>query len=97
MWFRRKITDKRLMYSATERCTCGAGLAFTRKSDAWECSDLLRGEELPGTTHIGPIPFTERTIKMEAQLSANGQTTRPPTIKEIMAALREFDKRTKGS
>lgn len=95
MWFRRKITDKRLMYSATERCKCGAGLAFTRKMDAWECSDLLKGEELPGAQHSGPIPFTERAIKMEAQLSANGQTTRPASIEEIMNGLANFSKRLK--
>jgi hypothetical protein len=59
----------------------------------WECSDLLKGEALPGTKHIDPITFRERWIKSENQPSANGQTTRPPTIKQIMAALADFDKR----
>lgn len=95
-WFRRKITDKRLMYSATERCTCGAGLAYTKHMDHWDCSDVIKGEQLPGTHHIDPIPFSARHITLESQHSANGETTRPATIKEIMAALKEFDNQSRG-
>ncbi len=45
-----KLTDKELMYSATARCRCGAGLAHPLDHDlamkirAWVCARVLRGE-----------------------------------------------------
>lgn len=64
--------------------------------DYWDCSDVLKGEAEPNSIHSDLVPFAERNIKTEAQLSAHGESTRPRTIKEIMEALEEFKKRTEG-
>jgi hypothetical protein len=43
------LTDKDLLYSATGRCRCGAGLAYpldhalAMKIRAWVCADMLKG------------------------------------------------------
>lgn len=98
MWFRRKVTDKKLMYSATERCICGAGLAYTKHMDYWDCSDIIkRDPEADNYAHSDPVPFSERFIKSEVQLSAGGETTRPRTTEQIMQALAEFKKRTEDN
>lgn len=50
---RPKLTDKELLYAATARCRCGAGLAYPMEHDlaraigAWVCSAVLRGD-VPG-------------------------------------------------
>lgn len=47
---RPRLTDKDLMYAATTRCRCGAGLAHPLDHDlagelrAWACSAVLRGD-----------------------------------------------------
>ncbi len=47
---RIKLTDEELLYAATERCRCGAGLAYPRKHElamaisAWICSAVLKGD-----------------------------------------------------
>ena len=47
---RLKLTDKELMYAATQRCRCGAGMAHPLDHDlamelrSWVCSAVLRGD-----------------------------------------------------
>lgn len=47
---RIKFTDKDLLYAATARCRCGAGLAYPFNHDlamqlrAWVCSAVLKGD-----------------------------------------------------
>lgn len=82
-----------LVYSATSRCPCGAGLAYEvggdgrpvgHQSGAWDCAAILLGVaieigELGSVQHVGKMPFVFYDIKEETQPSANGRTTRPPS------------------
>lgn len=77
--------DKDLIYAATSRCPCGAGLAYHRGSGihgSWDCSDILTGRAIkkdqPGAKeHTGGLPFAFYEVKSEDQPSARGATTRP--------------------
>jgi hypothetical protein len=70
----------RLIYAATARCICGAGLAFDPWGESgkalgfWACSHVLL--DAPRGEHCSPIPFTGRTIMAENAAGAMGQTTR---------------------
>lgn len=82
---KKALTDARLVYAATARCPCGAGLAYERGAGlrgSWDCSDILTGRAVPAgqpdsATHTDRLPFTFYEIKSEDQPSANGATTRP--------------------
>lgn len=64
--------DHRLVYSATERCNCGLGLAYDAVQDFdWSCSALLLGKAKDGK-HKKDMPHCLYHIAVE-----NGQTTRP--------------------
>ncbi len=67
-----------LLYSATARCPCGAGLAYAvnAKATEWDCSAVLLGLE-PADAKHPTYPFVFYSIKSEGQPSANGATTRP--------------------
>lgn len=47
---RPKLSDRELLYAATSRCRCGAGLAYpldhglAQKLGAWVCSSVLKGD-----------------------------------------------------
>ena len=77
--------DHQLVYAATSRCPCGAGLAYPRGigiRGSWDCSDILTGRAIPsGQTgavmHTDRLPFTFWEVRSEQQPSANGATTRP--------------------
>jgi len=74
--------DKELIYAATSRCQCGAGFAYFKGSDCWDCSDILTGRAVESgkegaVMHDGAKPFAFWKIKSENQPSANGRTTRP--------------------
>lgn len=79
------LKDKQLIYAATKRCPCGAGLAYSRKTEMhgfWDCSDILTGRAIPkgqpgSVQHTDRLPFVFYEIKGEQQPSANGATTRP--------------------
>jgi hypothetical protein len=78
----RRRPSSGLTYAAYKRCPCGAGLAYRRGDDCWDCSAILLGEAIPSgqpgsVQHTGRLPFTFYEIKSEKQPSANGSTTRP--------------------
>jgi hypothetical protein len=78
-----------LVYAATSRCPCGAGLAYDRDGESgkpiqgyWDCSAILLDEAIPSgqsgaLQHTGRLPFAFYEIKSEEQPSAEGTTTRP--------------------
>ena len=84
------LTDGELVYSATARCPCGAGLAHWDKCTpedgwAWDCSDLLTGRAIKkgeegAKVHTAVLPFNFYEVKSERQPSAGGMTTRPSGI-----------------
>lgn len=66
------LTDTRLVYSATERCYCGQGLAYDCIQDPeWSCASLLLGKTKTGR-HKADMPFSLAGIEVE-----NGTSTRP--------------------
>lgn len=76
----------KLVFAATARCACGAGLAYERGADPfkgyWDCSAILLGEAIPtgepgSVQHTAKLPFIFWEIKGEGQPSADGATTRP--------------------
>jgi len=80
-----KFTTDELIFSATARCECGAGLAYPIGigiHGCWDCADILLGKAIPAgqegsKTHSGSMPFAFYEIKSENQPSAYGATTRP--------------------
>lgn len=85
-------TDGQLIYAATARCPCGAGLAYAtidkgegtpfKGPSAWDCSDILTGRAIPSgqpgaVQHTDRLPFAFYEVKSEEQPSAQGATTRP--------------------
>ncbi len=76
----------KLIYAATSRCPCGAGLAYDpaakgegvwRGPSYWDCSAILLGTADKGVQHTDKLPFAFYEIKAEGQPSAQGATTRP--------------------
>lgn len=77
----------RLVFAATSRCPCGAGLAYDPCHDDkesplkgpsyWDCSAILLGTADPKVKHTDKLPFAFYEIKSEGQPSACGRTTRP--------------------
>jgi hypothetical protein len=74
---------RRLVFSAKERCECGAGLAYDRRGrqPIWDCSAILLGDALlisgeRGTVeHHTPCAYYE--IVSERHPAASGLSTRP--------------------
>ena len=100
------LQPKDLIFAATARCSCGAGLAYRRvlKRDdehTWECSVRLLC--LPGVTSVNPLhsgplhdepkPFAFYEIKSEGQPSAGGMTTRRVPLSPLELAEIEEDRR----
>lgn len=83
----RKLTPADLVYAATARCPCGAGLAYERGCGghgSWDCSAILLGEAIPqgqpgAVTHTDRLPFAFWKVKSEDQPLPGGVklTTRP--------------------
>ncbi len=72
---------KHLVYAATKRCPCGAGLAYDRRGDSgkpiqgfWDCSRILLDMADVTVTHTDRLPFAFYEIKGE---SKSRGTTRP--------------------
>ena len=74
---------KRLVFSANERCECGAGLAYLRGASVpvWDCSAILLGDALLSDGERGTvdhrIPCAYFEIQSERSRAADGATTRP--------------------
>lgn len=74
------LTDADLVYAATVRCPCGAGMAHPVDADmrgAWDCSAILKGTAARDVKHEAQLPFVFYAVKSENQPSAGGATTRP--------------------
>lgn len=74
---------RRLVFSARERCECGAGLAYERRANplVWDCSAILLGDALleageRGVAHHRP-PCGYFDVVSERSPIARGATTRP--------------------
>lgn len=73
--------DSELVYTATQRCRCGRGMAHPIGEGSrgfWKCSYLLTVDPDPSAHHM-VCPFVFWEFKSEDQPSAKklGQTTRP--------------------
>ena len=72
-----------LVFSAKERCECGAGLAYDRNAGTpvWDCSAILLGDALlerrRAGHHRSPTPRSFPEILSERNRAADGATTRP--------------------
>jgi hypothetical protein len=79
------FTDTTLLYAATARCNCGAGLAYPLDSrsavqmGAWVCSRVLRGEvPLDEESRHDRLPFALYKVREETSINnESGATTRP--------------------
>lgn len=71
---------ERLVFTATHRCKCGAGLAYDPVNpwshERWCCSEQLLGTEVKGALHTLPIPFAFWDVMSEQSPQARGRTTR---------------------
>ncbi len=80
--------DDQLIYAATARCACGAGLAYSPTAvhppfhgpSRWDCSDILTGRAVPSgqegaKMHDEPAPFAFYKVKAEGQPSAAEHVT----------------------
>ena len=74
---------RRLVFSAKERCECGAGLAYDRRAATpiWDCSAILLGDALLVAGERGVVghrtPCSFYEIVSERNRAADGLTTRP--------------------
>ena len=83
-----KFSDAELVYAATTRCACGAGMAYPKNigmHGSWHCSDILTfraatKDSADSVGHTSPLPFSFYSVKSENQPSAFGATTRPAAI-----------------
>jgi len=78
------FTEDELVFAATARCNCGAGLAYPKgvgMHGSWLCSDILLGVAIPNgqegcAVHDSGYHFSFYNIKSDQQPSAEGRTTR---------------------
>lgn len=86
-WWRRRRREalaRRLVYSARERCACGAGFAYDsrnlRRAD-WDCSAIILGDALFSAGERGAVdhsaPCQYFDLVSERQPAAMGASTRP--------------------
>lgn len=80
------FTDLELLYAATARCKCGAGVAYpldhtaSMELRAWLCASVLRGEvpEEHYSEHES-FPWAMWKVREETSINNHGaHTTRPP-------------------
>lgn len=78
-----KYDDAGLLYAATVRCKCGAGVAYPLDHEsamalrAWVCSRVLKGECEAGPDHDN-LPFAFWKVREETSINnRGGMTTRP--------------------
>ena len=81
------LTDEDLLYAATVRCRCGAGLAYPLDHEigygAWVCSAALKGADVGDHDSL---PWSMYKVREETSINnTGGHTTRPPgTIARII-------------
>ena len=68
-----------LTYAATSRCLCGAGMAYKKDDDCWDCSAILLGTADATVKHEDRLPFRFWSVKPEGHWRFPGMTTRPET------------------
>jgi len=74
---------RRLVFSAKERCECGAGLAYERHANplVWDCSAILLGDALLEEGERGVVhhrlPCAYFDVVSERSPAVDGATTRP--------------------
>src|SRR5579859_1506264 len=81
----RRVSDSDLIYAASDRCMCGAGLAYPRSPGpygAWSCSHYLLERGRVTGEHVVRLPFVFFDVLSEDQPSARGSTTRP-TVRKV--------------
>jgi hypothetical protein len=72
-----------LVFSAKERCECGAGLAYNKRAShpVWDCSAILLGDALLEAGERGVsnhrMPCSYYEVISERNRAAGGETTRP--------------------
>ncbi len=73
-----------LVFAATARCHCGAGLAYEKEGPSgdpiagwWSCWLVLRAREPRGTQHVREIAFADSTITPELVTPRGEITTHP--------------------
>lgn len=69
-----------LVYAASARCICGAGMAYDFKKRTqryWCCSTVLLGRARSEEIHTDPLHYVQYKIIAENQPGAFGKTTRP--------------------
>ncbi len=74
------MNDKDLLYAATVRCRCGAGVAYVPDSNpnAWVCAAVLKDEVSPLSGEHDAYHFGLYKIREETSINnTGGQTTRP--------------------
>lgn len=79
---RQQMNDYDLLYAATVRCACGAGMACPQDNSealrlrAWVCSDVLKGADAAGHDRLD---FALYKVREETSINnMSGSTTRPP-------------------
>jgi len=87
------FVDTELVYAASARCMCGAGMAYPvgiGTHGSWHCSDILTLRALTkgqdgASLHTPEMPFAFYEVKSESQPSARGATTRPAPASHVTA------------
>jgi len=80
-----RFQDEHLLYAATARCRCGAGLAYPIDTQAalelraWCCSAVLKGDVPPDQSgDHDALPFTFYKVREETSINnIGGYSTRP--------------------
>jgi hypothetical protein len=80
---KREALMRRLVFSAKDRCECGAGLAYDRRAGQpiWDCSAILLGDALFAAGERGVCEHSNRCsyyeVISERHAAAEGASTRP--------------------
>ena len=80
---KREALMRRLVFSAKDRCACGAGLAYDRRAGQpiWDCSAILLGDALFASGERGVCEHSNRCsyyeVISERHAAAEGASTRP--------------------
>lgn len=79
----KTYSDYELIYAATARCRCGAGMAYPMDQDdsvklcAWLCSDVLKGTNRDVLIH-DDLPWAFYKVREETSINNCSRTTTRP-------------------